>query len=124
VLDDGRVVVGDRENDRIQFFDEKGRYLSERGGFYHPMSIFADSEQNIYVSDQVPRLVAISSKDHAVSMCRPVLNWSHGIYGDSKGNIYCSESRPNRITRLALLPEGVTSVHNAERDASNTGRCL
>lgn len=105
VLDDGDVVVGDRENNRVQIFDPAGRYLSELSGFYHPMSIYADSRQTIYVSDQVPRLTAISRDGASMSMCRPVLNWSHGIYGDSRGNLYLSESRPNRVTRLTPVSQ-------------------
>src|SRR5262249_46816998 len=33
VLRDGRVLVGDRENDRVQVFDREGNVLSEWGDF-------------------------------------------------------------------------------------------
>ncbi|MEO8005526.1 MAG: peptidyl-alpha-hydroxyglycine alpha-amidating lyase family protein [Betaproteobacteria bacterium] len=103
VLRDGRVLVGDRENDRVQIFDPEGCYLSELTGFFHPMSICADSSQTIYVSDQIPRLTAMSTDGTLLGVCRPVLNWAHGLAVDTVGNFYLSESRPNRITRLTVV---------------------
>ena len=32
----GRVLVADRENNRVQIFDRDGTYLTEWGDFYHP----------------------------------------------------------------------------------------
>ena len=38
-----RVLVADRENDRVQLFDRDGRYLEEWGDFHHPMDIYEDA---------------------------------------------------------------------------------
>jgi peptidylglycine monooxygenase len=105
-LSDGRVLVGDRENDRVQVFDADGSYLSEITGFYHPMSIYVDGSDIVHVSDQIPRVTALDKGGALVGMCRPVLNGGHGVFGDSMGNLYFAESRPNRITRLTLQVGG------------------
>jgi peptidylglycine monooxygenase len=103
VVPDGRVAVGDREHNRVQIFDPDGNYLSELTGFFHPMCIYGDDAGVLYVSDQVPRLVAIKPDGTRVGSCRPVLNGGHGIFEDSRGNFYLAEMNPNRITRLSLL---------------------
>ncbi|MEZ4522078.1 MAG: peptidyl-alpha-hydroxyglycine alpha-amidating lyase family protein [Thermomicrobiales bacterium] len=104
VTTDGRVLVADRENNRIQVFDRDGGYLTESGDHYHPMDIYADAEGLIYVTDQVPRLSQLDSDGILIGRCRPVLNGAHGVWGDSRGNLYLAESAPqNRITKLNLI---------------------
>lgn len=49
--DDGRVLVADRENDRIQIFDVEGKYLSEWTHVQRPTDIFVDSDGLIYVTE-------------------------------------------------------------------------
>ena len=39
-----RVLVADRENDRICVFDRGGEYVTSWSGFYHPMDICEDSD--------------------------------------------------------------------------------
>jgi hypothetical protein len=101
VLADGRVLVGDRENHRVQIFDGSGDYLSEIGGTYLPMAIYADEGEIIHVTDHIPRLVAFRADGAQVGACRPVLNGAHGMRGDASGNLYLSEMNPNRVTRLS-----------------------
>lgn len=106
ILGDGRVLVGDRENNRIQVFSPEGDFVASWGGFYHPMDIYADSEGLIYVSDQIPRLSLLDSGGTLIGSCRPVLNGGHGIRGDSAGNIYLAEMNPNRVTKLRRVTTG------------------
>jgi hypothetical protein len=47
----GRVFVADRGNNRIQIFDQAGKYLGEWKQFGKPCGIFIDSKDNIYVAD-------------------------------------------------------------------------
>jgi hypothetical protein len=101
VLADGRVLVGDRENHRVQVFDARGDYLSEIRGSHLPMAIYVDKNEVIYVTDHIPRLVAFNSDGSRIGGCRPVLNGGHGIRGDAAGNLYLSEMNPNRVTRLS-----------------------
>jgi DNA-binding beta-propeller fold protein YncE len=104
VLADGRVLVGDRENNRVQVFDPAGAYLYEMRGTHKPMSIYAGKAGIIYVTDHIPRLVAYRSDGSYAGGCRPVLNGGHGIYGDAAGNLFISEMNPNRVTRMSPVP--------------------
>ena len=104
VLRDGRVLIADRENNRVQAFDRSGKYLGEFGDFYHPMSIYVDSDDVMYVSDQIPRLIALGLDGTRIGSCRPVLNIGHAVVGDSRGNLYLAELHPSRVTKLTLVP--------------------
>ena len=56
-LADGRILVTDRENNRVQVFSADGDYLDEWPDLYQPMDIFQDQAGHVYVTDKVPRLV-------------------------------------------------------------------
>lgn len=46
----GRVYVGDRENNRVQVFDQEGRFLRQFGGFA-PYGLFITPEDVLFVAD-------------------------------------------------------------------------
>jgi len=103
-LDDGRVLVSDRENDRIQVFDPEGGYIDQWLDHYHPMDIYVDAAGWIHVTDQIPRLSRLDGSGSLVGRCKPVPVGAHGIWGDHKGNLFLAEVAPiNRVTRLAPL---------------------
>jgi peptidylglycine monooxygenase len=102
VLADGRVLVADRENDRVQCFSATGDWLATWNDFRRPMDIWSDSDGAVYVTDQVPRLSRMSPEGALTGRCRPVLNGAHGIAGDAAGRLYLAEVNPSRITRLVL----------------------
>jgi hypothetical protein len=45
------VIVGDRDNNRIQIFDQEGRYLTTWLQFGRPSGIFISKDDTIYVAD-------------------------------------------------------------------------
>ena len=47
----GRLFVGDRSNNRIQIFDQEGRFLAEWRQFGRPSGVFIDKNDIIYVAD-------------------------------------------------------------------------
>jgi DNA-binding beta-propeller fold protein YncE len=51
VAADGRVLVADRENDRIQLFTPEGRFLEQWTDVQRPTNIRFDTEGRIYVSE-------------------------------------------------------------------------
>ena len=106
-LADGRVLVTDRENDRIQVFDAEGAFIEEWHDHYHPMDIYVDARGRIHVTDQVPRLSRLDIEGSLVGRCKPVPVGAHGVWGDTSGNLFLAEVAPlNRVTRLVLLPVG------------------
>jgi DNA-binding beta-propeller fold protein YncE len=48
---EGRVYVGDRENQRIQIFDAEGRYLREWAGIGYPYGLFLTPDQHVWMAD-------------------------------------------------------------------------
>jgi peptidylglycine monooxygenase len=101
---DERVLVADRENNRVQVFTADGEHVASWGDHYHPMDIFVNADEVIFVTDQIPRLSALGPDGRLVGRCRPVLYGAHGVWGDSRGNLYLAEASPmNRITKLEPL---------------------
>ena len=47
----GRLFVGDRENNRIQIFDQDGMFIDEWRQFGRPSGIFITRDDTIYVAD-------------------------------------------------------------------------
>lgn len=95
-----RVLVADRENNRVQIFDLGGGYLTEWRDLYHPMDIYGTATGSILVTDQVPRLSMFAADGTLIGRCRPALNGAHGVSGDEYGNIFLAEMIPSRITKL------------------------
>ena len=51
----GRLFVGDRQNNRIQIFDQEGRFIAEWKQFGRPSGIYIDKNDGIYVADSESR---------------------------------------------------------------------
>jgi len=47
----GRLFVGDRSNNRIQIFDQEGRYIDQWKQFSRPSGIYITADDTIYVAD-------------------------------------------------------------------------
>jgi DNA-binding beta-propeller fold protein YncE len=101
-----RVIVGDRENDRIQVFDLDGQLLEIWPGFA-PYGIALDSSQRVFVADgrasQILRLneagmvdLRLGGKGHALGQ----FELPHMLAIDSAGNIYLAEVGGQRFQKL------------------------
>ena len=99
-LSDGRVIVADRENSRVQSFTADGELLAVWDAFLRPQDVVADAEDRIYVCDSIPTLSLLSADGALLGRCRPVLNGAHGLWLGPAGDIFLAETNPNRITRL------------------------
>jgi peptidylglycine monooxygenase len=100
---EGRVLVADRENNRVQVFRRDGHFLGAWGDFYHPMQIWIDGRGLVFVTDQVPRISLLSHDGRLIGRCRGAINGAHGLSGDAEGNLYLAELPPQEITKLELL---------------------
>jgi len=99
----GRVLVADRENNRVQVFDRAGTFLVEWGDFYHPMQIWIDDRDLVFVTDQIPRISLLTLDGTLVGRCRGAINGAHGLSGDAHGNLFLSELPPQEVTKLERL---------------------
>jgi len=64
----GRLIVGDRSNNRIQIVDQDGKFISETAEFGRPSGIWVDKNDVLYVAD---------SESGSVNPNRP--EWRRGI---------------------------------------------
>ena len=103
VRPDGRLIVADRENDRLQVLDPDGRPLDSWGGFKQPLDLWGEPDGTLFVTDLVPSLHMLSPDGTRLGRCRPVLNGAHGIWGGPDGSLFLAEPNPSRLTRLAPI---------------------
>jgi hypothetical protein len=95
-----RVLVCDRENDRVQVFGRDGRWLASWNGLSRPMDIFEQAGGTFLVTDRVPSVTSFAANGNRLGRCRPSLNGAHGIAGDRSGNLYLAENEAMSVTRL------------------------
>ena len=100
---DGRVVIADRDNNRIQLFHEDGTLSEVWEGFWRPMGIATLKDGTIIVSDQSPALHALSAKGEHIGRARPANDWPHGVAASTDGCIYMVDMHPTSITRMMPL---------------------
>ncbi|MCC2653978.1 MAG: hypothetical protein K0Q60_4144, partial [Microvirga sp.] len=99
----GRLLVGDRENNRVQILDRAGRWLGEIGGLYKPMAVEPTPEGGILVTDQTPRLSLFSPDGELIGRCRTFGTVGHGLGLAPDGAIFVAEMGPDMLTRLSPL---------------------
>ena len=111
----GRLFVGDRQNNRIQIFDQEGRFIAEWKQFGRPSGIFIDKNDVLYVGDSESRegepgygfnpgcrrgIRIGSAKDGSVKYFVPDpgpypptegSTSPEGVTADARGNIYGAE---------------------------------
>ncbi|MDP1544031.1 MAG: hypothetical protein Q8L99_12885, partial [Polycyclovorans sp.] len=80
-----------------------GAFLAAWGDFYHPMQIWVDDRDFVFVTDQIPRISLLSPDGKLVGRCRGAINGAHGLSGDAEGNLYLAELPPQEITKLERL---------------------
>jgi DNA-binding beta-propeller fold protein YncE len=106
-----KVYICDRENNRIQIFDEDGNYLTEWTDVAGPGDIFFNDDVVYVVEQGGGNGVSIWTLDGEL-----ITRWrgnpdacqaAHGGWFDSKGNIYVAEigepGRGQRVTKFSLI---------------------
>ena len=107
---DGRVWVCDRENDRIQIFDEDGKFLDEWTGFVVPSDLHFGKDGLIYLAETgnagPPPKLSVWSMDRKLLWsfqeedARKVLGVAHGIGVDPAGNMYVADVYGKRVRKF------------------------
>ncbi len=117
----GRLFVADRNNNRIQIFDQDGKYLDSWSQFSRPSGIWIDARDNIYVADSESESVSKnhdgwkrgmrigSAKDGSVKYFIPdpvekaiTTSAAEGVAVDKDGIIYGAEVGPKRLMRYEM----------------------
>ena len=103
----GRVIVGDRENDRVQVFNSKGKLLAIWPGFA-PFGLAFDGDGNILVADgRAHAVLRLSSAGKVVQIYGKKgkgpgeFNLPHMLATDANGNVYVAEIGNNRLQKLS-----------------------
>jgi len=129
VLLDGRVMVADRENDRIQFFSPEGKYLDQWTHVQRPTDIYVDREGLVYVSELWWRVGQSSFVHGPIKYDLPgrvsvldlngnvLLRWCsadrcaagnfiapHTLCVDSRGDLYVGEVTYTYAVKNGLVP--------------------
>lgn len=88
----GRLLVGDRGNERIQIFTQDGEYIDEWDQFGWPSGIFIDDNDILYVADyQDKRGVTYGSAEDGTVMGFISGSEPEGVVVDAEGNVYTGE---------------------------------
>jgi len=116
----GRLFVADRGNNRIQIFDQNGKFIDQWQQFSRPSGLFIDKNDVIYVADSESGSVAKdhgawkrgirvgSAKDGSLTAFIPDPNAdpnytgtsaAEGVAADSKGVIYGAEVGPKDLKK-------------------------
>jgi DNA-binding beta-propeller fold protein YncE len=97
VDNDEQVYVADRMNGRIEIFNTDGEFLDQWVGLMYPNEIFIDKNNTVYVAESglgtgqpefldAGRVSILNAKGEGQARLRSRI--SHGIWVDSKGDIY------------------------------------
>jgi len=117
----GRLFVGDRNNNRIQIFDQDLHFIDQWHQFGRPSGMFIDKDDKLYVADSESMSVSRnhdgwkrgirigSAKDGKVKYFIPDPNENatgtsaaEGVAVDSKGNVYGAEVGPRDVKKYVL----------------------
>ncbi len=120
----GNIWVSDSGNDRIQKFNSKGEYLSKCGsagsgnGQFNPepLAIEADSDGNVWVSDE-HRLQQFNSSCEFVGQFQAASFSPYSFAIDAAGTIWESDSEMDEVA--GFYPEGEYATHFGEWGSGN-----
>jgi DNA-binding beta-propeller fold protein YncE len=87
----GRLLVADRENDRVQVFDQQGRLLTVwPTELIGPAFFYVDDEDTVYIPEHNGGMVSILTLDgeRLARWGGPIHRSCHGIWADSQKDLY------------------------------------
>lgn len=95
----GRIYASDRENNRIQIFDEDGNFITMWSGFGRPTKIYISPEEEImYVAELNDRVSLVDLDGNVIGRMGAERSHEpgkffgpHGIWRDAEESIYVTE---------------------------------
>ena len=126
----GTVYVADRENSRIQVFTGDGEFLAEWAHVKRPDDLYIDKDENLFVAElgfkvaHMPNNLGAAIPPHEPASSVAVLSLDgeiqqrfgghglepgnfyapHGIWADSRGDLYVSEGNYSAGGKQGLIP--------------------
>ncbi len=133
----GRLLVTDTGNKRVQVFDSEGNFVTQFGGpgagdgqFNEPTGLAIDGDGTIYVSDTWNKRVQVFSPDYAFVRAFPVPQWDGmdpGLFNSTehkpfvalhKGRVFLSSPRSGQVLvfKTSGEPQELTQLGFAPED--------
>jgi sugar lactone lactonase YvrE len=87
----GRVLICDRENDRVQVFDQNGGLLNVwPTKLIGPAVMYVDDDDIVYIVEHNAGMVSVLTLDgeRLAHWGDPAFRSCHGIWADSRGDLY------------------------------------
>ncbi len=102
---EGRVLVCDRENDRVQVFSQEGEYLSTwPTALVGPAVFYVDDEDTVYIPEHNGGFFSVLTSEGEL-LARwgdPMYRTCHGVWGDSRGDLYVVQPVPGQKGRQVV----------------------
>jgi DNA-binding beta-propeller fold protein YncE len=106
----GRVLVCDRENDRVQVFDQDGKFLRVwPTALIGPAVFYVDASDTVYITEHNDGFVSVLTLEgeRLARWGDPSFRSCHSVWGDSRGDLYVvrpgSSVRTRRIVKHVRL---------------------
>jgi len=137
---DGRILVADRENERIQIFSAQGQYVTEWTDVQRPSDVVVDREGLVYVTELAWRIGERSFASGLIEEARPgrlsvfdldgklLARWGgepmcapgnfcapHALAVDSHGDLYVAEVTFTFAGKRGLVPQNCHSFQKFRR---------
>ncbi len=109
VDDQERIIVGDRENYRIQIFDREGKFLTQWAGAGSPWGLVLSKEGHFYMTDgHNERLSKLDLEGRVLATfgragsAAGEFRYAHHIALGTEGELYVSEIHNWRVSKFLL----------------------
>jgi len=98
---DGRVLVADRENNRVQIFSPQGDFLTQWTDLARPCDIYIDADGAVYIPELDGLLTILSLEGQLLARWTSPTgtgdgDGGHAVWVDSRGDIYLNQNQEGR----------------------------